>query len=383
MDRLTLTNADFERAARRLRCSVAAIMAVAEVESRGKGFYSDGFPTLLFERHIFRKFTQGRYNRSHPQLSGPAGNYGAAGQNQRNKFNAAFALNPDAAMKSCSWGKFQIMGFNYSVCGFATVGAFVDAMKESEGRHLDAFAEFVENNNLARYLRSLNWAAFANGYNGAGYRKNKYDTKMASAYAKYSKNSNSSKISAADQTARNQPTSGPPDTSSALTTTGESATDETSPNDDHNNKIADTVQINEGDTASVVPPTSFIAEDKVITAPAKDGATATTAKTTILGITVPAGIYAVVKGLQEWVEKGFIDVKEIAAAILDLIRNNVKYVSILVGLVVVVVIVKKIFKQITFLLQVWIAARPDMHNVTVIPAPPIAVRPRRWWMFWK
>lgn len=30
-------------------------------------------------------------------------------------------------MKSCSWGKFQIMGFNYEDCGFSTVGAFVDA----------------------------------------------------------------------------------------------------------------------------------------------------------------------------------------------------------------------------------------------------------------
>jgi len=182
-----LTKDDFCRAAKRLKCEVASVKAVAEVESRGAGFYSNDFPTLLFERHVFRKYTQGRYNKSHPHLSGSAGGYGKAGQNQVNKFNEAFALNPIAAMKACSWGKFQIMGFNHEICGYATVGEFVDAMKESEGKQLDAFVAFVIGNGLAKFLRSKNWAAFANGYNGSGYRKNKYDTKIGSAYIRYSK----------------------------------------------------------------------------------------------------------------------------------------------------------------------------------------------------
>lgn len=185
MSKSKLTRDDFCRAAKRLRCDVAAVKAVAEVESRGEPFYSDGFPVILFERHKFREFTKGAYNKSHPELSGPAGNYGKAGQNQRNKFNKAFALNATAAMKSCSFGMFQIMGFNHAVCGFATVGEFVDAMKESAGRQLDAFVNFVINNGLADELRNLNWAAFARGYNGTAYKKNKYDTKMATAYRKY------------------------------------------------------------------------------------------------------------------------------------------------------------------------------------------------------
>lgn len=183
---MKLTEQDFERAAKKLKCEVASIKAVAEVESRGNGFYASGFPVILFERHIFRKYTNGRYNKSHPHLSGPAGNYGAAGRNQIRKFNGAFALDPIAAMKSCSWGKFQIMGFNHAVCGYETVGEFVDAMKESEGKHLDAFVEFVIANKLAGHLRTKDWASFAKGYNGAGYRKNAYDTKMASAYKRYS-----------------------------------------------------------------------------------------------------------------------------------------------------------------------------------------------------
>lgn len=194
MAKPTLTEQDFQRASKKLRCEVPAIKAVAEVESRGKGFYASGFPVILFERHIFRKYTQGRYNKTHPHLSGPAGNYGAAGQNQINKFNEAFKLNPIAAMKSCSWGKFQIMGFNYEICGYEDVGSFVDAMKESEGKHLDAFVEFVIGNGLAIHLRTKNWAAFAKGYNGAGYKKNNYDVKMAKAYARHSAASNATLV---------------------------------------------------------------------------------------------------------------------------------------------------------------------------------------------
>jgi len=195
-----LTEIDFQRAAKKLRCEVAAVKAVAEVESRGKGFYASGFPVILFEKHIFRKYTQGRYNKSHPHLSGDAGGYGAAGQNQINKFNEAFRLNPVAAMKACSWGKFQIMGFNHEVCGYEDVGSFVDAMKESEGKQLDAFIEFVIGNGLGIYLRTKNWAAFAKGYNGAGYRKNAYDTKMASAYKRHSGLSQSPAVQTASKT---------------------------------------------------------------------------------------------------------------------------------------------------------------------------------------
>lgn len=84
-------------------------------------------------------------------------------------------------MMSCSWGKFQIMGFNYAVCGFTSVGAFVDAMKESE-ENTDAFVEFIISEHLADELRRHDWKGFARTYNGAGYAENKYDTKMAAAY---------------------------------------------------------------------------------------------------------------------------------------------------------------------------------------------------------
>lgn len=193
-----LTNADFCRAAKRLRCEVAAVKAVAEVESRGAGFYSNGFPTILFERHVFRKYTDGKYNKSHPHLSGNAGNYGKAGQNQRNKFNEAYALDPIAAIKACSWGKFQVMGCNWKVAGYSGVVDFFEAMQRDEGEHLNAFIGFVIGNHLDDEIRNKDWAGFAYGYNGSGYKKNNYHTAMARAYTKFAKeNIDCSKVSAA------------------------------------------------------------------------------------------------------------------------------------------------------------------------------------------
>ena len=184
----TLTEDDFKQAAELLKCEVAAIKAVAEVESRGAGFMPDGRPTILFERHKFHSFTNGAFAATHPDISRKsAGGYGAGGAHQWDRFNQAAALNNTAAIKSCSWGKFQLMGFNFANCGFATLQDFHAAMLKSEGEQLKAFCHFITASGLAGALRNHKWAAFARGYNGKNYKINKYDTKLAAAYKKHSK----------------------------------------------------------------------------------------------------------------------------------------------------------------------------------------------------
>jgi len=183
-----LNEDDYIAAAALLKCEIAAIKAVAEVESRGAGFLPDGRPKILFERHKFHAFTGGRYDATHPDISNKSpGGYGAGGTHQWDRFNEAAALDQTAAIKSCSWGKFQVMGFNFNVCGFANVEDFHAAMLKTEGEHLKAFSNFISGNNLAGALRNRQWAALAEGYNGKDYKINQYDTKLAAAYAKYSK----------------------------------------------------------------------------------------------------------------------------------------------------------------------------------------------------
>lgn len=174
-----LTLQDYCRAAERLNCEVSAIKAVARVESAGRGFDSKGRPKILFERHKFAKYTKGKYTKTHPHICNwEPGGYGRSAA-QYGRFSEAFELDKHAAMKSASWGKFQIMGFNHRLAGFKTVDAFVDAMKISEGHQLMAFVEFIISSRLDDELRRKDWARFARGYNGVNYHINAYDKKMA------------------------------------------------------------------------------------------------------------------------------------------------------------------------------------------------------------
>jgi hypothetical protein len=183
-----LIEQDYINAANLLNCKIAAIKAVCEVEAPKGGFHISGHPTLLFERHIFSRYTKNKFDKSHPLLSNPsAGGYGTTGQNQEDKLAQAMLLDKTAAIYACSWGKFQIMGFNFAIAGFKTLSEFVTAMKESEGKQLLGFTNFVINSRLNDELQRLDWAGFAKGYNGKNYSINKYDVKLATAYKKYNK----------------------------------------------------------------------------------------------------------------------------------------------------------------------------------------------------
>jgi len=181
-----LTEQDYADAARQLGCDVAAIQAVAATETQRDAFDSQGRPTILYERHIFHRLTGGKYDKAHPDLSNPkAGGYGKFSE-QYGKLQRAAKLDSDAAYSSCSWGMFQIMGENYKQAGFASLDAFVKAMKNSEQDHLRAFVNFIQNNKaLLAAIQKRDWVSFARHYNGSGYKKNRYDTKLANAYAQF------------------------------------------------------------------------------------------------------------------------------------------------------------------------------------------------------
>lgn len=180
----TLTEQDYINAAKELGCEVAAIKAVAEVESLNGGFQADGKPKILFERHKFHKFTQGKYSAANPDISNSRP--GGYTSNEHLRLEKAAKLNRTEALKSASWGKFQIMGFNFALAGFSALQDFINAMYKSEGEQLKAFVKFIKSNNLDDELRDKRWADFARIYNGKNYHINKYDVKIAKTYKKYS-----------------------------------------------------------------------------------------------------------------------------------------------------------------------------------------------------
>jgi peptidoglycan hydrolase-like protein with peptidoglycan-binding domain len=197
-----LRNSDLVAAAERLDVPLASIYAVNEVESKGKGFFDNGKPVILFERHImYRQLATVRHvgdnsaelkhhadelATTNPALVNPkpGGYIGGTAEHQR--LAMARLIDDTAALESASWGAFQIMGFHWKRLGYASVQAFVAAMTAGESQQFDAFTRFIETDPvLHKALKGRKWAEFARLYNGPDYLRNLYDTKLQRAYERH------------------------------------------------------------------------------------------------------------------------------------------------------------------------------------------------------
>lgn len=189
-----LTEADKINAAKRLGIKLSALKAVCDVESRGNGFLDDGHAVILFERYVmYRQLKKYDIDANAFALSQPdivnrvRGGY-KGGIDEWPRFMFASAIHIQAAIESCSWGLFQIMGFHWQLLGYPSAISFRLDMEYSEARQLNAFCTFIiKNPAMHQALKQLRFAEFARLYNGSAYQKNKYDLKLAAAFAKYEK----------------------------------------------------------------------------------------------------------------------------------------------------------------------------------------------------
>lgn len=163
----------------------AALKAIIAVESGGAGFDPvTGKIIIQFEPNWFKR----EYDDWKKHSIGYTWFYnGVSNQKEEWKaFNSAFILDPDAAMQATSIGIMQVMGFHYRDIGFKTVGDMWDYAKESEANQIDLAIRFINNNPaLVAAVKNTNWRMVAYYYNGSGYKKYSYDTKLENAYKKY------------------------------------------------------------------------------------------------------------------------------------------------------------------------------------------------------
>ncbi|MBC7505690.1 MAG: DUF3380 domain-containing protein [Sandarakinorhabdus sp.] len=177
-----LIEADYAAVAASHNVETAAVKAIAKVESGGRsGFDDQNRPKILFEGHLFRKFTQRRFDKTHPHLSKA---YPASREfykwDQYARLYEALLLDPQAAVSAASWGMFQVMGFNHN--GWPDPISFAAAMFVGESNHLKSFEAFCTANGVWKPLADKDWAAVAKAYNGKDYATNAYDTKMKAAF---------------------------------------------------------------------------------------------------------------------------------------------------------------------------------------------------------
>ena len=194
-----LEDADINELAANYNLESATIKAVIKVETGGSGFLADGRPKILFEGHIFwaelKKvdIKPEEYVVKFPDIVYPhwTKQYYKGGTGEYDRLEKAKLIHAEAALKSASWGLFQIMGFNYATAGFDDVNAFVKAQFESEKEHLKAFIHFItsKSNPQAKatieFLREKDWKGFASRYNGPKYAENQYDRKLEIAYNRF------------------------------------------------------------------------------------------------------------------------------------------------------------------------------------------------------
>ncbi len=177
-----VNNADMVALASRLGCTTQQLRAVSLVESGGGGFDKKGRPKILYERHLFHRLTDGKW--SPAPFSQAAG--GGYGEDSWVKLGQACARDPDAAFSACSWGKFQVLGMHWSKLGYPSPYALAWTTAQSEADHYELLTRYIEVFGLKAALHKLSTdpedcRAFAAAYNGSGYRRFDYHTKLARA----------------------------------------------------------------------------------------------------------------------------------------------------------------------------------------------------------
>lgn len=166
-----------KRAARKIKCEWQALQAILNVESGGDPYDAQGRLIILPEKHIFWRHLPKKL-RNPARALGLAvpkwskNNYkglGGKGSDSRwDRLRSMVSLHAEAGLKSASYAKPQIMGFNHLLCGFSSVTDFVLALAESEENQDKAFVDFLLAVGLAEDFRQLDFRAITRRYNGIG-----------------------------------------------------------------------------------------------------------------------------------------------------------------------------------------------------------------------
>ncbi|WP_373521925.1 N-acetylmuramidase domain-containing protein [Aquiflexum sp.] len=200
--------------------SLSVVKAVIEVESSGRGHLKNGDAKILFEGHLFWRLlkNKGMSEDELEKLQKPnkdilykswTREFYKGGIGEYERLERAKKIDPKLAVYSASWGLFQILGENLDHNIKSRIGEGEDQYKswiefeekqhEHEKYHFLDFMAFImtkkfKGTPLINFISenensngNYNWANFAHGYNGSGYKANKYDIRLQAAYEKHRK----------------------------------------------------------------------------------------------------------------------------------------------------------------------------------------------------
>jgi hypothetical protein len=204
------TQADWDKAAKDLGVNDSDLLkAIAQQESENIAFLASGKPKILYERHHFYDFYKDKYgvakanelSQTHENIIKNAnGGYGSAAffsedgrfdnegyyNHQFDRLEKAIKINEDMAIKSTSFGIFQVLG-EYCTYSNKTPKQFLQEMSRSEKFQIQAFVSFIKGDaakkGLPSALNSKDWRKVASIYNGASWET--YNPNYAKNIEKY------------------------------------------------------------------------------------------------------------------------------------------------------------------------------------------------------
>ena len=173
----------------------AALLAICSVESGGRVFARVGGklePLIRFEGHYFdRRLTGVKRKRARAEgLASPRAGVVANPRTQAGRWallRKAEAIDRTAARESVSWGVGQVMGAHWAWLGYRHVDDLVTDARSGAAGQVRLMVRYIRKADLLPAIKARDWAGFARGYNGPGYKKYKYDVKIGSAYRKFAK----------------------------------------------------------------------------------------------------------------------------------------------------------------------------------------------------
>jgi hypothetical protein len=144
----------------------AVALAIFAVES-GRAYDVDTKLVIArFEPHVFKRFTGKAVAASHSSQKA-----------EWTSIAEAYAIDPDAALRSASYGLPQLMGFNHGVTPYASAKDLLLAFQRSCREQIAGFFGFVRKNGLEDKARKEDFVGFARKYNGVG-KEDLYAKKM-------------------------------------------------------------------------------------------------------------------------------------------------------------------------------------------------------------
>jgi hypothetical protein len=167
----------YQRLAKDLDVTPAAIRAFAVVESDEKPFTPNGAPVVRFEAGHWKKHRIAERVALSFDKAPNARDLDARWE----QFKRMRAVNETAAIMSHSFGLFQIMGFNHRLCMCHDAATFLSEVMTLEGQ-LKMFKRFmVSSPALLSAVRRNQPEKVGFHFNGPQYKRNKYDVKWAAA----------------------------------------------------------------------------------------------------------------------------------------------------------------------------------------------------------